>query len=136
MKIYSNAIVPSSVYDAFRTARSVHQADIYAEDVRWFTPRRAGFARGVELFAHSHNGTRASAHASIEEQRGSRDHLNRAASWDAYGYVIAYLYRLDAGAVIGPYRNREDFVRQVRAEAPRRRSEAAFLSVLDTADAQ
>jgi hypothetical protein len=132
MRIYSNTLTASDAEQAIYRARYTHGQDIWNDGpVRQFASRTAGYRTGIEMFAQSVSGRWATGHAPIAS--GPRDHLARAASWDAYGYVIALLFAKDPAARIGPYRGRDDFIEQVKAEAPRRRSEAAFLSVLDTA---
>jgi hypothetical protein len=127
MKSYSTKITSDDVREAFRLARLLNGADIYAEDVADFRPRKAG-SRGVKFYAHSHGGTRPTAHRAIGSY--PLDDENRAASWEDYGYVIAHLYRLDPDAIIGQYQGRADFIRRVRLDAPGRRSAAPFLTLL------
>jgi len=131
MKLYSNKITEGGLDSAFHQARSVNGADIYPVDVRTFRPRRDGFTSGIQFYAESYSGNRATGHREIGSY--PLDDVPRAASWDAYGYVIARLFLVDPDAVIGQYSGVEDFKRQVRQYAPYRRprSDAPFLSLLD-----
>lgn len=125
MRLYSNQLSANEVHLAFKQARD-HGADIYAVDVRDFKPKR-GYARGVEFYAESIRGTRPTAHREIGSY--SLDDVPRAAAWDAYGYVIAYLFKMDPGARIGGYGNAADFRRSV-AQETRRKEPTHFLAVL------
>ena len=125
MKLYSNKINGGAVEAAFFEARTLDGQDIYAQDLRAFVPRN--FQGGVEFYAFSYSGKRASAHRPI----GSYD-VVRAASWEAYGFVIARLYQRDPDAVISYYGNQRDFVRQIQDELdrPRPRGDGKFLELL------
>jgi hypothetical protein len=125
MKLYSDKITEADVRGAFVTARIQNQADIYIDALRTFRPRR--HANGVEFWAESLNGTRASGHAAIAP--GPRDNYPRAASWTDYGYVIAHLFNIDPEARIGGYNSKADFVAKVHQWIPRGQS-LAFLDVL------
>jgi len=125
MKIYSNSLDTADVREATIKARG-NGADIYIEAIRNFNPRN--YANGVEFWAESANGKRASAHAPVSS--GPRDGYPRAASWTDYGYLIAHLFNVDPHARIGFYDNEADFVKKVRAHQPRGGS-LAFLDVLD-----
>lgn len=107
MKIYSDKITTADIFTAFRLARTVHGQDIHLDGgVRQFRPRRQ--AHGYEIFAESMHGKRASAHGPIGSY--DRSTLPRAASWNAYGFVIAHLYNVDPDARIGFYAGRADFI--------------------------
>src|SRR5205814_5781717 len=94
------------VRGAFAAARTADGADIFIDHLRTWQPR--DWAHGVEFWARSMHGTRASAHGPIS--REPRGHLPRAASWADYGYVIARLYAADPRARIGQYKDRADFI--------------------------
>lgn len=136
MKIYSNVITESDVHRAFRAARAAHGADIHVEDITTWkprhykkeTPKRTNYAYGTEVFAESINGKMATGHVPARAS-GPRDGYPRAASWDDWGYVIAYLYNLDPHARIGFYDNEADFVAKVR-KYRRKGSSLPFLDVL------
>lgn len=127
MKIYSDIITRRDVETAFFNARMQHGQDIHIEAIRGWKPRR--YAYGVEVFAESMNGNRATGHVPARAT-GPRDGYPRAASWDAWGYVIALLFNVDPHARIGFYDSEADFVDKVR-KWPRKGSELAFLEVLD-----
>lgn len=129
MKVYSDVITESNVYEAFRNARQNHKADIWEEDVRSFKPRKtSGFTHAIEFFASSMNGHRATGHRPIGSY--PLDGEDRAASWSDYGYVIAYLFKLDSNARIGRYNNLQDF-RDMIANYPRKGQSTAFMDILD-----
>lgn len=124
MKLYSDKIGYAEVRAAFQKARTIDRQDIYEVDVRNFRPRREH--NGVEFYAESLNGKRATGHRAI----GSYPlcDVPRAASWTAYGYVIARLYALDPDARIGQYHDRADFISSVTRYVPRGES-SAFLAL-------
>ena len=127
MKIYSNHLTVADVRAAFGNACKNHGADIGIEDIRTWKPR--GYAHGIEVWAESLNGTRATGHIPAHSS-GPRDSYPRAASWDDWGYVIAYLFNADPHARVGFYDSEADFVATVR-KYPRKGSDLAFLDVLD-----
>ena len=126
MKIYSNTLTMTKVREAFKAARDVNGADIYIEDAREWKPR--GYAHGVEVWAESLNGKRATGHVPARAT-GTRDGCPRAASWDDWGYVIAHLFNADPDARVGFYDSKTDFVARVR-QYPREGSRLAFLDTL------
>lgn len=119
MRIYSNIIVVDDVLWAFRQAREQHGQDIHIEDIRTWKPR--GYDHGVEVWGYADHGRYGSG-------RGTPG--LRAASWDAWGYVIAYLFNTDPHARVGWYDNEAHFVEMVRKH-PRTGSDLPFLQVLD-----
>jgi hypothetical protein len=126
VKIYSNILTLADVRQAFKTARDVHGADIYMEEAREWKPR--GYAHGVEVWAESMHGKRATGHVPARSP-GPRDGYPRAASWDDWGFVIASLFNQDPHARVGFYDNEADFVKQVR-QHPHAGSDLAFLNTL------
>jgi hypothetical protein len=72
------------------------------------------------VWGYSYTGTR----------KTQRDRDLRAATWDAWGYVIAYLFNKDPFARVGFYDNEADFVEKVRKYKPKD-MDALFLSTLD-----
>jgi hypothetical protein len=117
MKIYSDRITEDDVKFAFHRARMHNHADIRIQDIITWTPRNQAY--GTELHAVSDNGRRA-------VNRGTG---GRAASWEDWGFVIAYLYRLDPEARIGIYTSRADFRNKVH-QYQRPGSSLAFLDIL------
>lgn len=126
MKIRSNIITFLDMHAAFQAARDINGADIHIESWREFKPR--GFAHGVEMWAESLHGTRATGHVPARAS-GPRDGYPRAASWDDWGFVIARLYLIDPDARIGFYDNAADFEAKVRKH-PRKGSALPFLTIL------
>lgn len=123
MKIYSDRLTRTDVYNAFARARAEHHADIHIEDLSTWKPRK--YSNGIEVHAGSISGTRAA-------NKGSwRDTPLKAASWDDWGYVIAELYSIDPHARIGFYDNKADFIRKVHQDGANRKSDFAFLGVLE-----
>lgn len=124
LKIYSNTLTMADIRAAFRAARTEDGQDIYLEDPREFEPKGANRGRrGFEIFAHSLYRKQASGHRPIGSYPLSLENgsdVNRAASWTAYGYVIARLFAMDPKARIGQYGGARDFVRQVEAQAAHR----------------
>lgn len=120
MKVYSEILTEWSVRDAFMSARLTDGQDIHLDGIRSFRPRKGGF--GTEFWAQSLNGKVASGHRPIGSYPLSLENgsdVARAASWSAYGYVIARLYLVDPDAKIGIYDNAQDFAEKVRSYTPR-----------------
>jgi hypothetical protein len=101
MEIRSNKIGPIAVHTAFAWARKQGQ-DIWLSDIRQHGARR--FTYGITFHAHSNTGKR---------KRNSGAYgasgYEMAATWDAYGYVIRFLYSLDPDAQIPPYGSEAEF---------------------------
>jgi hypothetical protein len=116
MKLYSNLLTTEDVFWAFADARRMDGQDIRHQDVRAFVPR--GYRNGVEFYAYSVTGKRASAHRPQGGQFYGPD-AARAATWDAWGYVIARLFDRDPEARIGYYDGRNDFIVKVNQELDR-----------------
>ena len=143
MKLYSDKLTAADVYAAFSGALA-HGVDIRPDGVRQFRARqvttygldnndrpvRRTFRKsnGVQFYAYSMGGKRATGHRAIGSY--PLDGERRAASWDAYGYVIASLFRMDPDAVIGNYAGRDDFIRQV--EEASRKEPKDFLSLVES----
>lgn len=117
MKIYSDHLTEHEVRLAFQRARLFSDADIHITDITTWAGRK--YSNVLELHAGSINGRR---------QNNNND--GRAASWDDWGYVIAYLFRMDPAARIGMYDGFIDFGNKVlRYRRPG--SRLAFLEVLE-----
>jgi hypothetical protein len=117
MYIRSNILTTQNILDSLQHARS-EGFDIYLDvdaGIREFSPRR--FERGFKLYCESLNGKRA---------RNGR--VGMAASWDAYGVAMAYLYALDPDAEIAWYKNRDDFYEKTSLYA-HRMGEAPWLTI-------
>lgn len=122
MKVYSDKINGGQVQEAFLCARQLDGQDIWLDGMRSFNPRKTVFRSGTEFWARSLNGKVASGHRPVGSYPLSLENgsgVARAASWSAYGYVIARLYLVDPDAKIGKYGNAQDFMDQVRAHVPR-----------------
>jgi hypothetical protein len=124
LKLHSNTITAFDVIAAAESARD-HDQDIFVTDVKDVGSRSR--KQGVSFYAASLNGRYASAH----------DQSERAASWDAYGYLIAELFVLDPIAKIGIYDGINDFFTRTADEAARNAQygkrpdhTASFLEVL------
>lgn len=127
MKIYSDHLTEHEVRLAFQRARLFNDADILIDgDITTWEPRNHLY--GTEVFAQSMHGKIATSHVPARAS-GPRDGYPRAASWDDWGYVIAYLFRMDPAARIGRYDGFIDFGNKVRYRRPG--SRLAFLEVLE-----
>lgn len=93
MFIRSNKITYIDIQREFDVAREDYDQDARYEYVRGFTPRK--FKIGHQIYGYSYYGKRASAH----------DRDEKAMSWEAWGYVIAYLFHIDPNAQIGFYKD-------------------------------
>lgn len=96
--------------------------DIHLDDdgIREFSARR--YRRGFQFYCEALAGPRA---------RNGRP--GKAASWDAYGVAMAYLYKLDPQAEIAWYKGAADFIEKTETTAmsynPRKRGfEAPWLA--------
>jgi len=96
MRIYSDVLDESDVAEAVRYARS-HGQDIYRDEMRQHPSRKA--KRCIVLYCEAHNGGRS---------RNGRPGL--AATWDAYGYMMVYLFNRDPSAIVGQYNGVDDFI--------------------------
>ncbi len=125
MKMYSNTLTEADVAVAFQEARALDGQDVFVTDVRSFRARKTSF--GIEFYAEAMNGKQATGH----RPHGSYPLAGqpRAASWTAYGYVIARLYQKDPDAMIGRYGNAQDFADQVTSYTPRGEN-TGFLALL------
>jgi len=115
-----------------QAARDVDRQDICLDDIRAFTPRQTGpqgrpWRYGVEFYAESKCGTYATGHRPVGSY--PLDSVARAASWTAYGYVIARLFVLDPHAVIGWYDGVGDFITQIKAS--HRKDDKGFLALVE-----
>jgi hypothetical protein len=122
VKVYSNKITEHDVSMAFIDAKYTDGADIYPVDISSFKPR--GHEYGVTFYAGSDHGVRLAAH------RGDTYEFPRAASWDAWGWVIARLYLLDPDARIGNYRDVSDFIDKVTTSNRMDKEPKDFLSLV------
>lgn len=91
-----------NVYDAAARA-NLRGQDIHAHEVV------QGKRGAITFYAYSLNGRYAT----------GRNDGERAATWDAWGYLIAELYNLDPRATIGPYKNATDFIQKCASERDR-----------------
>lgn len=101
MRIYSQVITERNVRETVAKTR-----DIYIISIRSFRPRGGG--NGIEIYCGG-NGFSRSAH----------DGEHFAATWDAYGNLMAELYMLDPSAKIAWYKTFVDFVEKTAHEHKR-----------------
>ena len=97
-----NTLTRLDVYQAAKAARD-HGQDIYVYDVVQGT-------RGAITF-HGY--------AYAGRYAANRSNGQRAATWDAWGYLIAELYNRDTSAVIGPYKDASHFIEVCASERDR-----------------
>jgi hypothetical protein len=107
LKLHSNTLTAAAVRTAAQTARCAYGQDIYVDEVKDVGSRSR--KQGVSFYASSLHGRYASAH----------DQSQRAANWDAYGYLIAELFKVDPDAKIGIYDGATDFMVRTSDEANR-----------------
>lgn len=107
MKLYSDIITGSAVYEAALRARTEHGQDIYVEDLSEKKGRKR--AHSITLYCGSEHG-RYAVNRPQTAWRG-RDRT-RAASWTAWGWLLAILFKQDPHAVMGEYDGAADFERQ------------------------
>lgn len=107
--MHSDKLTKRDVLDAATIARSGYGQDIYVDEIMSNGSRSR--ASAVTFYAASANGSRAS------NRHGKTS--AKAASWTAYGYLIAELFRRDADAIVGPYNGADDFARQVTRYTPK-----------------
>jgi hypothetical protein len=133
MRINSHStLTDTDVREAIARAVFVHGQDIHLEELV------TGTRGGIQFWCYSQNG---------KFSTGRNDsHGLKAATWTAYGYVIAELFSRDPNAHIGHYRGRDHFIRCIYSEQRRYilrqslgvrgssgvGSDCSFLSLLDT----
>jgi hypothetical protein len=120
--MYSDKLTEHDVRTAFYDARQVDGQDIWPVDIRTFRPRSYGRRNGIEFYAESLHGKMATGHRPIGSYPLSLElgsDVPRAASWSAYGYVIARLFAMDPDARIGGYDGVAGFAKAVRSYVPR-----------------
>jgi hypothetical protein len=132
MRLSSNVITVQTLAKAFETARYIDKQDIWLSDIAQFNPRRARF--GINFHAHSLTGKRKK--NSGQYGSNSDSGYDRAASWEAYGYVIAHLFKIDPQADIAQYHGEQEFIDQCERLASlsqetgsRTKRDASFLQV-------
>ena len=121
MRIYTDKLSRADVTEAFEKARQSGQ-DIRIDEMNAWIPRnpREPHKARIDVWAYASNGKRAS----------GRDPYQKAPTWDAWGYVISYLFNVDPDARIGHYHGEADFVNLV-TRYPGKGSHLQFLDVLD-----
>lgn len=113
MKVHSDTITRQ---DILRSAMGM--SGICLEIEREFEPRKRNpqtgepFARGFHVYLTSYRLT-GSVSAHNPEMRS--------ATWDEWGIFIDRLFAVDEDATIAHYKGRDDFMRQTREDAERRR---------------
>jgi hypothetical protein len=109
MKIYSDKLTEADVRTAVHDARQLDGADIMIEDLRTWTPR--SHRNGIEMWLYADHGKFSTGR---NQGPGPRGEAARAASWDAWGHVIARLFAQDPDARVGWYDGVDDFITKVR----------------------
>jgi len=99
-------LTSEDVWNAVITARNEHDQDIHIQDLK------VGTKGAIQFWCESLNGKYAIG------RNDSAGH--KAASWTAWGYVIAELFKRDPEARIGHYKNRDHFIEQCEDMANRR----------------
>lgn len=125
MYIRSNILTADNVRDAvFHARKEGHDIFIDEEGISSFKPRR--FEHGFQFYCEALNGKRA---------RNGRP--GRAATWDAHGVMMAYLFKLDPDAEISWYKGVRQFldVTTSDSESAYSRGEAPWLADAELWDA-
>lgn len=105
MKLHSDTLRRHDVQEAARVARE-HGHDIYVDEIAECGSKSR--RRGITFYCESMDGPRA---------RNGRE--GRAASWDAYGWLIAELFNRDPSAIIGYYKSPSHFLLECRLSGER-----------------
>jgi hypothetical protein len=105
MKLHSDTLTTGDVMAACQVARQNFGQDVYCEESANVGSRSR--RNGVIFYLESLHGRRSN-------NRQRSDGV-RAASWSAWGYVIAELFNLDPNAIIGQYAGVADFRNQCEA---------------------
>lgn len=101
MRLHSDTLTEADIRSACALARE-NGYDVYVEGmVRTGSRSRRN---GYTLYLESANGRRTT------NRRGKSD--SRAATWSAWGFVIAELFNRDPEAIVGQYDSPQDFHRQ------------------------
>lgn len=118
MKLHSDTLTSADVESAAAIARSEHGQDIYITEIHACGSRSR--ARGLTFYCGSLGGRRAT-------NRGDGE---RAATWTAWGYLIAELFRRDPDAIMTYYKSAADFQDRTQARYVPRGGSNSFLEVL------
>lgn len=111
MRLHSDTITVNDLFQAAEKARQDGQ-DIFIADAALVGSRTR--AHRIDFHAGAANGR----YARNSGHYGG-DRYNRAASWSAWGYLIAHLFAQDPNAVIGQYKSRDHFRQLCAAEVHR-----------------
>jgi hypothetical protein len=126
MKLHSDLIISRDVWTAANRARRVHGQDIYVDDEMNCGSRKRNAAVSFRCF--SEHGKRST------NPGTSRDRTTyKAATWTAWGYVIAELFALDPKAIIGTYDGVEDFAAKCQQAISYREKYGDTIAFLDIA---
>lgn len=107
MKLHSDVLTKTDIHQACTVANQ-HGQDIFCDEiVEQGSQKRK---RGITFYCEALSGPRS---------RNGRD--GYAASWDAYGWVIAELFNRDPNAIIGWYESPSHFLLECRTQAERRK---------------
>jgi hypothetical protein len=102
MKLHSDTLTVGDVAEAAALARAQHGQDIYvAELVATGSRRRRGGVSFRGFAEHGRYATNGAVHG-VDRPR--------AATWSAWGYLIAELFRRDPAAIIGQYADVAAFI--------------------------
>lgn len=104
MRLYSDIIDRAALHAAAFTVRHELHQDIYIEDCESTHGRRR--KHSLNFHCASFSGSRR------QNRNGSRE---PAASWAAWGWLIAELFRRDPNAHIGQYKGVSDFRRRCQS---------------------
>lgn len=113
MRLHTDTVTTTDVYRAVRDASDRTGAPIYVEVLTSHGSRRRAGAIELQL---SSDGTlsRRRRNPGTSRDRSAQD--DYAATWDQWGWVLAYLYTVDSRMVAGPYADAAHFHARTRDE--------------------
>lgn len=124
MKVHSNIITADHVAIAAATARMSYSVDMQVAELCNVGSRKR--SHGVTFRGYALDGNR-STNSGIYGAANAR-----AATWDAWGYFIAEMFKVDPDAIVGQYDGVSDFGAQCRAYQPTGYGDRLdFLAVVD-----
>lgn len=113
MKIHSDVLTVEDVVQCASVCRADHGVDVQIGELVATGSRKR--ARGLTFKGYALSG-RYAANSGVYGADSPR-----AATWSAWGYLIAELFARDPGAIIGTYDGAADFVAQCENAARQRR---------------
>jgi hypothetical protein len=114
MRIHSDVLIMANFYGATKAAKL--SPDVWVEDFSQHGSRKRSRGYEVRLAAEAGRDYKGTARRPRNSgSYGAEDGTyQKAATYDEHGKWIAELYKVDPEAIVGPYKNAEDFHSKTR----------------------